>query len=74
MEIIRTPYAVVHREESGFKDVYGGAGGTVFVECMRIVPKDSPSKRAIVFTHPIGAALFCRWSRRWRWRGIMCSM
>jgi pimeloyl-ACP methyl ester carboxylesterase len=58
MEIIRTPYAVVHREESGFKDVYGGAGGMVFVECMSIVPKDSPSRRAIVFTHPIGGGSF----------------
>jgi pimeloyl-ACP methyl ester carboxylesterase len=58
MEIIRTPYAVVHREESGYKDVYGGAGGMVFVECMAIVPKDSPSKRAIVFTHPIGGGAF----------------
>lgn len=58
MEIIRTPYAVVYREESGFKDVYGGAGGMVFVECMSIVPKDSPSKRAIVFTHPIGGGSF----------------
>lgn len=58
MEIVRTPYAVVYREESGFKDVYGGAGGMVFVECMSIVPKDSPSKRAIVFTHPIGGGSF----------------
>jgi pimeloyl-ACP methyl ester carboxylesterase len=58
MEIIRTPYAVVYREESGFKDVYGGAGGMVFVECMRILPKDVRSKRAIVFTHPIGGGSF----------------
>lgn len=58
MEIVRTPFAVVHQETSGFKDVYGGAGGMVFVECMSIVPKDSPSKRAIVFTHPIGGGSF----------------
>ena len=58
MEIVRTPYAVVYREESAFKDVYGGAGGTVFVECMAITPKDSTSKRAIVFTHPIGGGSF----------------
>jgi pimeloyl-ACP methyl ester carboxylesterase len=58
MEITRTPYAVVHQEASGFKDVYGGAGGMVFVECMAITPKDSPSKRAIVFTHPIGGGSF----------------
>jgi pimeloyl-ACP methyl ester carboxylesterase len=58
MEITRTPYAVVYKEESGFKDVYGGAGGMVFVECMRIAPKDSKSHRAIVFTHPIGGGSF----------------
>lgn len=58
MEIIRTPYAVVYREENGFKDVYGGAGGMVFVECMSIVPKDGMSRRAIVFTHPIGGGSF----------------
>lgn len=57
-EILREPYGVVHRETSGFKDVYGGAGGMVFVECMRIAPIDSPSKRAIVFTHPIGGGSF----------------
>jgi pimeloyl-ACP methyl ester carboxylesterase len=58
MDIIREPYAVVYREESGFKDVYGGAGGMVFVECMRIAPKDSKAHRAIVFTHPIGGGSF----------------
>lgn len=58
MEIVRTPYAVVHQEISAFKDVYGGAGGMVFVECMSIVPKDSPSARAIVFTHPSGGGSF----------------
>ncbi len=57
-DIVREPYAVVYREESGFKDVYGGAGGIVFVECMRIAPKDSQSHRAIVFTHPIGSGAF----------------
>jgi pimeloyl-ACP methyl ester carboxylesterase len=58
MEIIREPYPVVYREESGFKDVYGGAGGIVFVECMRIAPKGSTSHRAIVFTHPVGGGSF----------------
>lgn len=58
VEIVREPYGIVHREESGFKDVYGGTGGMVFVECMRIVPAHSPSRRAIVFTHPIGGGAF----------------
>ncbi len=58
MDIIREPYGVVYKEESAFKDVYGGAGGIVFVECMRIAPRDSKSHRAIVFTHPIGSGSF----------------
>ncbi len=58
MDIAREPYAVIYREGSGFKDVYGGAGGIVFVECMRIAPKDSKSHRAIVFTHPVGGGSF----------------
>jgi pimeloyl-ACP methyl ester carboxylesterase len=58
MEIIREPYGVIHREVSGIKDVYGGAGGMVFVECMRIAPQASTSRRAIVFTHPIGGGSF----------------
>ena len=57
-EITREPYLVLHQETSGFKDVYGGAGGTVVVECMRIAPKDTQSKTAIVFSHPIGSGSF----------------
>lgn len=57
-EITRMPYLVLHQETSSFKDVYGGAGGTVVVECMRIVPKGSKSKTAIVFSHPIGSGSF----------------
>ncbi len=58
MEIVRFPYGVVYKEASGFKDVYGGAGGMVFVECMRIAPAGSKAKRAIVFSHPIGGGAF----------------
>jgi len=57
-DVIREPYGVVYKEESGFKDVYGGAGGIVFVECMKIAPAGSTAKRAIVFTHPIGSGSF----------------
>ena len=50
MQIERTPYLVLHRETSAFKDVYGGAGEMVVVECMRIAPKDSSSHRAIALS------------------------
>jgi pimeloyl-ACP methyl ester carboxylesterase len=56
--LIREPYAVVYREESGFKDVYGGAGGIVFTENMRLHLAGTQSKRVIVFTHPIGGGAF----------------
>jgi pimeloyl-ACP methyl ester carboxylesterase len=58
MAIVRTPYLVIHREQSAFKDVYGGAGEMVVVECMRIADADTSSKRAIVFSHPIGGGAF----------------
>jgi pimeloyl-ACP methyl ester carboxylesterase len=58
MAILREPYLVLHHEKSAFKDVYGGAGEMVVVECMRIAEVATPSKRAIVFTHPIGGGSF----------------
>lgn len=58
MQIVREPYAVVFAETSAFKDVYGGGSDHVFVECMRIAPSGSASKRAIVFSHPVGGGSF----------------
>lgn len=58
MELVRQPYLVLHTETSAFKDVYGGAGGTVVVECMQIYAKGTESKTAIVFSHPIGGGAF----------------
>lgn len=57
-ELVREPYLVLHQETSSFKDVYGGAGATVVVECMRIFKKGSTAKSAIVFSHPIGSGSF----------------
>ena len=57
-ELVREPYLVLHQETSGFKDVYGGAGATVVVECLKIAKKDTQSKTAIVFSHPIGGGAF----------------
>ncbi len=56
--LIRESYAVVYKEEAGFKDVYGGAGGIVFTENMRISLAGTQSKRVIVFSHPIGGGAF----------------
>ena len=57
-KIVREPYGLAYVEKSGFKDVYGGAGGMVFVECMRIRPVDGDSKSVIVFSHPVGGGSF----------------
>jgi len=57
-KIAREPYLVIHEEKSGFKDVYGGAGNKVVVECMRLVPDGVISKSVIVFSHPIGGGSF----------------
>ena len=54
----RTPYLVLHKEQTPLKEVYGSSDGTVVVECMRIVPEGLPSKMAIVFSHPIGGGAF----------------
>jgi pimeloyl-ACP methyl ester carboxylesterase len=58
MAILREPYLVLHQEKSAFKDVYGGAGEMVVVECMRITLPGTTSNRGIVFTHPIGGGSF----------------
>ncbi len=56
--LVREPYLVLHTETSAFKDVYGGAGETVVVECMRIHLEGRAADTAIVFTHPIGGGAF----------------
>ena len=53
-KVVRETYGFVHFEQAGFKDTYGGAGGAVFIECMRIRPAETQSKTAVVFSHPIG--------------------
>ncbi|MEM0984961.1 MAG: alpha/beta hydrolase [Pseudomonadota bacterium] len=53
-QVVRETYGLVYTEEVGFKDTYGGAVGTVFLECMRIRPEKSESKTAVAFSHPVG--------------------
>jgi pimeloyl-ACP methyl ester carboxylesterase len=57
-EIIREPYLVLHKDPSSFKDVYGGAGDTVPVECMRIYPAGTKADSVVIFSHPIGGGSF----------------
>jgi pimeloyl-ACP methyl ester carboxylesterase len=57
-KITREPFGVAFAETSTLKDVYGGAVGRVFVECMRIALAGSTAKSAIVFSHPVGGGAF----------------
>ena len=57
-KIVREPYLVLHSEVSDFKDVYGGAGEKVVVECMRLYPEATDARTVIVFSHPIGGGAF----------------
>lgn len=57
-KLVREPYLVLHSETSAFKDVYGGAGERVVVECMRLYPEGSSARSAIIFSHPIGGGAF----------------
>ena len=56
--LVREPYIVLHTETSGFKDVYGGAGEKVVVECMRLFREGSSARSVIIFSHPIGGGAF----------------
>lgn len=56
--VIRESYGVVYREQAAFKDTYGGEPGSVFIECMRILPEDHRSRTLLVFSHPIGGGSF----------------
>lgn len=57
-KVVRVPYMIGFREESAFKDTYGGEAGWVFLESMQIRPADGEAKTAIVFSHPIGGGSF----------------
>lgn len=58
MNVVREPYGYQSKDPSKLKEVYGGAAGAVFVECMRIRPETGTSKSVIVFSHPIGGGSF----------------
>jgi pimeloyl-ACP methyl ester carboxylesterase len=56
--LVREPYLVLHTETSAFKDVYGGAGEKVVVECMRIFREGISARSVLIFSHPIGGGAF----------------
>ena len=56
--LVREPYLVLHTETSAFKDVYGGAGEKVVVECMRIFREGTSARSVVIFSHPIGGGAF----------------
>lgn len=56
--LVREPYVVMHSETSAFKDVYGGAGENVLVECMRLYQEGTQARSVIIFSHPVGGGAF----------------
>ena len=48
-EIVREPYLVIHKDPSSFKDVYGGAGDNIAVECMRIYPAGTSAESVVIY-------------------------
>jgi len=56
--VVRHPYMIGFREQSAFKETYGGEAGWAFVEAMQIRPEDRDSKTVVVFSHPIGGGAF----------------
>ncbi len=58
LRLVREPYLVLHTETSAFKDVYGGAGEKVVVECMRIFREGTSARSVVIFSHPIGGGAF----------------
>jgi pimeloyl-ACP methyl ester carboxylesterase len=57
-KVLRESYGVVYQEKAAFKDTYGGEPGSVFIECMRIIPADLASRTVFVFSHPVGGGAF----------------
>src|SRR5437763_1755066 len=57
-EIDRRAYGIGYREQAAFKDTYGGAEGTVFLECHHLVPTRLTSDTVLVFSHPIGGGAY----------------
>ena len=54
----RIPRLLVFQEKSSFKDTYAGAADLVVLELHHLVPEDRPSKRVILFSHPIGGGAY----------------
>ncbi|MGI5158967.1 alpha/beta fold hydrolase [Microbispora sp. CA-102843] len=57
-EYERIPYLVLFRDESAYRDTYGGVGEDVVLESYLLRPKNLPSDTVIVFMHPIGGGAY----------------
>ena len=71
-DVVRETYGLVYQEQAEFKDTYGGAVGTVFLECMRIRPAEGDSRTAIVFSHPIGGGAYLPMVTALAMMGVHC--
>ncbi|WP_396272931.1 alpha/beta hydrolase [Hyphomonas sp.] len=54
----RTPYIVVYKDKSPFKDTYAGEIDMVSLSCHLLKPEGRPSATVVIWSHPIGGGFY----------------
>lgn len=54
----RTPYIVVYKDKSPFKDTYAGEIDMVSLSCHLLKPEGRPSGTVVIWSHPIGGGFY----------------
>ncbi|MFI0406678.1 alpha/beta fold hydrolase [Actinomadura sp. 3N508] len=57
-EYDRVPYLVIFKDDSAYRDTYGGVVEDVVLESYLLKPRGVPSDTVIVFMHPIGGGAY----------------
>jgi alpha-beta hydrolase superfamily lysophospholipase len=57
-EYERTPYIVVYKDKSPFKDTYAGEIDVVSLTCHLLKPQGRPSGTVVIWSHPIGGGFY----------------
>lgn len=54
----RIAYVVGFADNASSRDVYGGSGAIVGLDCHLVRPNDQPSDTLILFMHPVGGGMY----------------
>jgi len=54
----RTPYLVIYKDKSAFKDTYAGEIDVIALPCHLLKPENSKSKAVVIWSHPIGGGFY----------------